>query len=131
MNTRKKFAVGFTSIVLAGTLALGSVAAAAGGDGRGNDDGTGSDNGGRRHRSHLTSEQKCEYQEQIGARVAKVQQRIADRLVVLSDRRTEAEATGDTELVAQLDQRIGRLEKAQRRVDARYSTYQTWVTTNC
>jgi hypothetical protein len=124
MNTTKKYALGITSMVLAGTLALGTVASAAGNDNGGL--------GGRRgNRPHLTAEQKCEYQDQIGERVAKLQQRVADRLTTLNEKRTEADAAGDTELVAKLDQRISRLEKAQQRVETRYGKYQTWVSENC
>lgn len=123
MNRTVKHAIGIGSIVLAGTLAVGSIASAAGRD----DDG----GIGRRHRIHLTDEQKCDRQQQIGERVAKVQQRIAERLAELGDRRDAAEAEGDTELVAQLDRRIERVTTLQERVDARYAGYQTWVSEHC
>jgi hypothetical protein len=125
MNTKQKYALGISSIVLAGTLAFGSVASAAG---NGNDNGTG---GQRGNRPHLTTEQKCDRQEQIAERVAKVQQRIADRLATLDDKRAAAEVEGDTELVAQLDQRISRLETVQQRVETRYAKYTTWVGEHC
>jgi hypothetical protein len=123
MDTKKKYAIGLTSIVLAGTLALGSVASAAGNDDTG---------GGRRgNRPRLTAEQKCEYQEQIAERVATLQQRIADRLIELDSKRATADDAGDTELVAKLDTRIERLQTAQERVDARFAKFQTWVASNC
>ena len=124
MKITKKNALGFSGIVLVGTMALGGVASAAGNDEGGL--------GGRRgQRPHLTAEQKCEHQDQIAERVAKVQQRIADRLTSLNEQRSEADAAGDTELVAQLDQRISRLETVQQRVETRYGKYQTWVAENC
>ncbi|MBI4936073.1 MAG: hypothetical protein HY828_19510 [Actinobacteria bacterium] len=124
MKITKKYALGISGIVLVGTMALGSVASAAG-----NDDGG---LGGRRgNRPHLTAEQKCEYQDQIAERVNKVQQRLTDRLASLNERRSEADAAGDTELVTQLDQRISRLETVQERVETRYGKYQTWVSEHC
>jgi hypothetical protein len=125
MNTKKKYALGIASIVLAGTVALGSVASASG---NGNGDANGRQRG---DRPHLTTEQKCDRQEQIAGRVAKVQQRMADRLTTLEGKRAAAETANDTELVAQLDQRISRLEKVQQRVETKYGKYQTWAAENC
>ena len=129
MNTKQKHALGISSIVLTATLAFGSIASAAG-NGNGNGDGDGI--GGRRSdRPQLTTEQKCDRQEQITERVAKVQQRIADRLDALEDRQAAAEADGDDELMAKLDQRIVRLETLRQRVETRYAKYTTWVGEHC
>jgi hypothetical protein len=126
MNTKNRYALAIGSVVLAGTLAIGTVASAAG-----NGDGSGGGLGGRGHRPHLTAEQKCTEQEAIGAKVAKVQARVADRLLVLQDKRDAAQTAGDTELVARIDHRIDRLTKVQQRIETRYGKYQVWVTDNC
>lgn len=123
MQQRSKLAIGFTSIVLAGTLALGAVASA-GGNGEG-------ENFGRRHRRHLTDEQKCNNSEAIEARVLTFQEKMAERVTTLQEKRTEAEAAGDTELVAQIDHWLERLDQLGTRVSERLGGFQTWVIENC
>ncbi len=61
MKQRTKYSIGIASIVLAGTLGLGSMAFASDGD-----DGTG---GSGRHR--FTEQQKCDHQDEIAAKAAK------------------------------------------------------------
>lgn len=124
MKQRTKYTIGITSIVLAGTLGLGSVAFA------GDDDGT-STGGGRRHRPHLTAEQKCEYQDEIAARAAAAQERIADRIAILTEKRAAAEAAGETEKVAKIDKHLARLAKLSDRIDTRLAKFQAWTAENC
>lgn len=121
MQQRNKLALGLTSIVLAGTIALGSVASAAGsGDG---DGGTG--------RAQLTTEQKCTKADEFLARAPETQERIAERIATLEERRAEAEANGNTRRVERLDARLARLQRISDRIDARVAKVTTWVSTNC
>jgi len=122
MNLSKKLAIGFAGIVAAGTLAVG-VASASGNDGTGNI-------GGRSHQT-LTPEQKCAKQSDIESSAATAQQRIADRIATLQDRRAKAEAAGHTDRVAHIDQRIARLQKLSDRIQARLDKYEAWVAANC
>lgn len=120
MKQRTKYSIGITSIVLAGTLGLGTVAFAGGGD----------DDGGR-HRPRLTAEQKCEKQDEIAAKAAAAQQRIADKVAVLNEKKAAAEAAGETEKVARIDKHLARLDKLSDRIAARLAKFQTWAAENC
>ena len=122
MKQRTKYTIGVTSIVLAGTLGMGTMAFAS------EDDGTG---GGRRHRPRLTAEQKCENQDEIAARAAAAQARIADRIATLTGKRAAAEAAGETEKVAKIDKHLARLAKLSDRIDTRLAKFQTWTAENC
>lgn len=124
MKLSKQLATGFSSFVLAGTLAVG-VASASGGEG--------TDPGNINGRSHqtLTPEQKCAKQSEIEAKAAKAQQRIADRIATLQDRRAQAEAAGHADRVANIDRRIARLQQLSERIQARLDKYEAWVADNC
>ena len=125
MNKNSKLAIGFTSIVLAGTLAFGAIASADNGEGSG-----------RRHRlmaefHGLSDAQKCEKSAEIDTRVATIQQKIADRVVALGELRTEAETAGDTDMVVKIDQRLDRLDKVSTRISEKLGMFDTWVDANC
>jgi len=120
MRQRSKYTLGITSIVLVGTLGLGAVASAS-------DDGS----GGRGGRPRLTDEQKCEKQDTIVERATAAQQRIADRVATLTEKRAAAEAAGETDKVAKIDKGLARLAKLSDRIDARLATFQTWAAENC
>lgn len=122
MKQRTKYTIGITSILLAGTLGMGAVAFA------GDDDGTG---GGRRNRPALTDEQKCEYQDEIVERAGAAQERIAERVATLTEKRVAAEAAGETDKVAKIDKRLARLAKLSDRIETRLATFETWVAENC
>ncbi len=124
MQQRNKLIVGFTTIVLSGTLAFGAIASASGAS-----DGGGSGNGGGR--KHLTTEEKCDKVGEVQARAAEIQQRISERVPVLQERRAEAETNGDTEKVERIDRRLARLEKASARIIERLSKVETWAAANC
>ena len=125
MKQRSKIAIGFTSVVLAGTLAFGAVASATGtGDGNG-------DGGGRRHLPHLTAAEKCEKSNEIETRAAEMQQKISERVIALQAKRSEAETAGDTAKVERIDRRLARLEKVSARIDERLAKFSTWVAENC
>ena len=127
MKQRSKLAIGFTSVVLAGTLAFGAVASATG-NGDGNGDGNGS---GRRHLPHLTAAEKCDKSDEIQTRAAEIQQRLSERVTALQAKRSEAETAGDTAKVERIDRRLARLEKLSTRIDERLATFTTWVAENC
>ena len=123
MEQRNKLIVGFTTIVLSGTLAFGAIASASGaGDGSGNGNGGG--------RKHLTTEEKCDKVDEVRARAADIQQRISERIPVLQQRRAEAETNGDTERVERLDRLLARLEKASARIIERLAKVETWAAAN-
>ena len=122
MRKSTKYSIGFTSIMLAGTLGLGTMAFASGGD-----DGT----GGGRNRPHLTDEQKCNNQDEIAAKAAAAKERIATRVATLTEKRAAAVAAGDTEAVARIDKHLARLAKLSDRIDARLAKFQTWAAENC
>jgi hypothetical protein len=121
MKQHTKYTIGITSIVLASTLGLGAVAFA------GDDDGS----GGRRNRPRLTDEQKCENQDEIVDKAAAAQQRIADKVAALTEKRAAAEAAGETDKVAKIDKHLARLAKLSERIASRLATFQTWVAENC
>jgi len=123
MKQHTKYTIGITSIVLAGTLGLGTMAFAGG-----SDDGTG---GGRRNHPRLTDEQKCNSQDEIAAKAAAAQERIAVRVATLTEKRVAAEAAGETEKVARIDKQLARLAKLSDRIDARLAKFQTWTAENC
>ncbi len=123
MKQRTKFTVGITSIMLAGTLGIGTLAFAGNGD-----DGTG---GGRHHRPRLTTEQKCEHQDEIAAKAASAKERIATRIATLTERKAAAETAGETEKVARIDKHLARLAKLSDRIDTRLAKFQVWATDNC
>ena len=123
MKQHTKYSIGITSIVLAGTLGLGTMAFASG-----DDDGTGT-GGGRQHR--FTDQQKCDHQDEVAAKAAAAQQRITDRVAVLTEKRAAAEAAGETVKVAKIDKHLARLAKLSDRIDARLAKFQTWAAENC
>jgi len=121
MKQSTKYSIGITSIVLAGTLGLGTMAFAGNGD-----DGTG---GGRRQ---LTTEERCERQDEAAARAATTaQERIATRVATLTERRAAAETAGETEKVARIDKALARMAKLSDRIDTRLAKLQTWAAENC
>ncbi|MEI7548830.1 MAG: hypothetical protein WCK21_12365 [Actinomycetota bacterium] len=122
----KKLTIGFTSIVLAGTLGFGAIASASGNGG-----GTGTGTGIGQNRPHLTTEEKCAKSDEIVAKATAAQQKIADRIATLQERRTKAEAAGKTDLVAKIDTRLARLDALNTKITERLAKFQTWVTTNC
>ena len=127
MNKKNKFAAAIATTVLVGTLTVGAVASAAGSSGR-----DGADNGARRQgMPHLTTQQKCDKQSEIATRVTTTKQRIEQRIATLQAKKAKADAAGNSERSAHIQQRIERLQKAQTRIDAKYAKFQTWVQTNC
>ncbi|MDP2293149.1 MAG: hypothetical protein Q8M22_18355 [Actinomycetota bacterium] len=124
MQQHRKFILGFTGIVLTGTLAFGAIASAAGDD-------DGARRRGRHELPRLTDEQKCEQSDAIDARVAALKEKLADRVVTLETRRAEADAAGDTELVASIDWRLARLDSWSSRLADRLATFDTWVVEHC
>lgn len=116
----KQLAIGFSSIVLAGTLGFGAIASAAG-----NGDGTGTS------RPHLTTEQKCDKSDEIIAKATAAQEKIATRVATLQERRTAAVDAGKDDLVAKIDKRLARLDTLNTRITERLAKFQTWVADNC
>jgi hypothetical protein len=124
MQLRNTLVVGFTSIVLAGSLAVGATAFATGsGDG----DGTGAGNG----RSQLTTEQKCAKADELIAKAPELQQRISERIATLEDKRAAADAAGETAKVERLDNRLARLGRIADRIEARLTRVTTWAEGHC
>ena len=120
MQKRNKLIVGFTSIVLSGTLAFGAIASAAGeGDGGGGD------------RHHHTTQEKCDRVDDIQGHVAQIQGRIVERIATLKGRRAAAEASGDTARVEHIDRRLARLDKISTRLSARLTKVETWAAAHC
>lgn len=124
MQQRSKFILGFTGVALTGTLAFGAIASAAGDD-------DGGQRRGRHDMPRLSDEQKCEKSDAIDARIATLQQKLADRAIALETRRAEAEAAGDAELVASIDWRMARLDSWSTRIADRLATFDTWVVEHC
>ena len=122
MKQRNKLVVGFTTIMLSGTLAFGAIASASG-----NGDGGGGDGG----RKHLTTAEKCDKVDEVKARAADIQQRITERIPVLQERRAAAEASGDTDKVERIDRRLARLDAASARITERLAKVTTWAAANC
>lgn len=122
MQQRNKLIVGFTTILLSGTLAFGAFASASG---------AGEFGGGGNGLKNLTTEEKCDRVDEVQARAAEIQQRISERIPVLQERRTEAETSGDTDKVERIDRRLARLEKVSARITARLAKVETWVAANC
>ena len=122
MKQSTKYSIGVTSILLAGTLGLGTMAFAGEGDGS---------TGGGRPRPRLTDEQKCDNQDEIASKAAAAQERIAARVATLTEKRAAAEAAGQTDVVARIDKHLARLAKLSDRIDARLAKFQTWVAENC
>ena len=120
MQQRTKLIVGFTTIVLGGTLAFGTFVSAAGNEG-----------GGGRNRTQLTTEERCDKVDEAQARVAEIQTRIAERIPTLQERRAEAEANGETDRVESIDRRLARLEKVSTRLSERLVRVETWAAANC
>ena len=120
MKQSMKYSIGITSILLAGTLGLGTMAFASEGDG--------STGGGR---PRLTDEQKCANQDEIAAKAAAAKERIATRVATLTEKRAAAEAAGQTDVVARIDKHLARLAKLSDRIDARLAKFQTWAAENC
>lgn len=118
MQHHNKLIVGFTTIVLSGTLAFGAIASASG-----NGDDTG--------RAPLTTAEKCDKADGAPARAAEIQARIAERVTTLNARRAEAAAAGNTARVEHIDRRLARLEKASTRVSERLAKVETWAAANC
>lgn len=128
MKKSSKYAVGITSVVLAGTLAVGTAASAWGGNGNGN--GNGGGRGGQMHQ-RLTDEQRCTYQDQIVTSMNLARQQVTDRIANLESWRAQAQANGDTALVARLDRRLARLHTVLDRAERRAQAFQTWVGEHC
>jgi len=119
MNQRNKYTLGFAGIVLSGTLAFGAIASAAG-----------PEDGGR-HLPKLTVEERCVKAEKVADRATEIQSMIAERTTVLQERRTEAEAAGNSQLVELLDRRLARMDKIANNITGRQAKLQTWVDENC
>ena len=119
MQQRNKFIVGFTAIVLTGSIAFGGLASAAGSEGDGNG------------RKQLTTEEKCDKVDEVQARAAEIQARIAERVTSLEERRAEAEANGESDRVERIDRRLARLDKVSTRLTERLDKVETWAAANC
>jgi len=108
---------------LAGTLALGAVAAAGGTD---------ADRGDRRGRlARLTDEQKCEHRDQITDRATALQLRLDDLVLTLGELRAAAATAGDTGAVERYDRQLARVERISERVDTRVEDFNIWVIETC
>lgn len=129
MKRFHKYAIGFTGIVMAGTLALGTVASAGNGNGNGNGEGGGGMR--QRDRIQLTDEQKCELREQIEMRAVTFLERLTERIANVEARLAAAQEAGDTALVTRLEARLERLETVQTRATERLANFQTWADENC
>lgn len=126
MKRFNKYAIGFTGIVMAGTLALGAVASAGNGNGEGGGGGMR-----QRDRIQLTDEQKCELRDQIETRAGSFLERLAGRITNVETRLEAAKAAGDADLVTRLEARLERLERVQTRATERLATFRTWADDNC
>lgn len=120
MNKPRTLALAFGGIVLTGTLAFGAIASA-----------QGDDDGGGRRRPRLTAEEKCERQDEIVSRAITLQEKIADRVIALGERRVEAEAAGDTDAVARIDRRLDRMERLDTKITERLEKFEAWTVENC
>jgi hypothetical protein len=121
MQRTTRFTIIIAGAAMAGTLALGAVAAA---------DGDASDS--RRARlGRLTDEQKCEHRDRITGRAGEIQTRLADLALTLDELRAVAVADGDSAAVERYDRQLERLERVADRVDGRVATFDTWVQVHC
>ena len=118
MQQHSKLVLGFTAIVLSGTLAFGAVTSAAGsGDGD--------------SRPQLTTEEKCEKSVELEAKATERLAKVNERTAALQTKRAEAEAAGDTAKVERLDRRLEVLAKVAERIQQRMTKLETWVAANC
>ncbi len=117
MKQGTKYSIGITSIVLAGTLGLGTMAVASGGD-----DGD---------RPKVTTEQRCEKQGDVAARAAAAKARIAAQAARFTEKLARAAAAGKTEKVAKIEKKIAKLAKLSERIDTRLAKFQAWAAVNC
>lgn len=120
MQQRHRFLIAVSGTVLAGTLALGAVATAAG-----------DDEGGATRRPRLTIEERCAKSDEIILRAGEVQARIDERIPMLETRRAEAEAAGEAARVERLDRRLARLRQVSERIPERIAAVETWVAEHC
>jgi hypothetical protein len=128
-NKKSKFAIAISATVVAGALALGAVASAAG---SGSDTSGIPSTSGRQHLTgHLTAQQKCDKAPQVDARVTTLKQRIEQRLATLRANKAKADSAGNTVRSQRIQHRIDRLTKVETRVDTRYAKFETWVQANC
>lgn len=106
-----------TPLALAGSLAIGGTAFAAGGDGSG-------PTGGRAAKicNHLD-----EIDDWLNSRITEVQHRID----FFTTMRAKAEAAGKTNLVARIDTALGRLNDRLPRLQGRLSEIDTWAASHC
>ena len=121
MQRHTRFTMVIAGTALAGTLALGAVAAA--------DDDSRGDRRGRFTR--LSDEQKCEHSDRILERAAALQLRLDDLALTLDELRVAATADGDTSAVERYDRQLLRIERVAERVDARVAGFDTWVMEHC
>jgi hypothetical protein len=128
MNTRKKLTLGLAGVVLAGSLAFGAVASAAGTGGSTTTANAVVDG---QALPHLTAQQKCDNKDRIETKAHDALDRIAARVTTLQQKRSDAVAAGDTAKVARIDRRLTRLATLSSRITTRLANFETWVTTNC
>ena len=120
MQQRHRFLIAVSGTVLAGTLALGAAATAAG-----------DDEGGATRRPQLTTEERCAKSDEIILRAGELQAKIDERIPMLETRRAEAEAAGEAARVERLDRRLARLQRVSERIPERIATVETWVAEHC
>lgn len=120
MKNAKKLTVGLASVVLAGSLAFGATASAAGSD---NGDGNG------RHRP--VAERVCNNLDRINERIAKTTERIATRTAKLQEKLAAAKAAGDSEAVARIEAALTRLGERSTRINDRVAKLPAWTAEHC
>ncbi|MCB0955520.1 MAG: hypothetical protein KDB06_13145 [Ilumatobacter sp.] len=123
----KKHLIGFSAIVLAGSLGIATVASASEGDGTG----PGAGRGRRGDAPALTDEQKCEHQDQIVERANNMLARMQEREAKVEEFRATAEAAGETNLVERLDTVLERMAGRQDKVETRIAEFQSWAGEHC
>jgi hypothetical protein len=120
MNITKKVTITIAGTAMAGVLTFGATAFAAGANG--GNSGTG---------QHPRKEYICAHQTEVADHLAQAKTRIAERIAMLTERRSQAEAAGKTDAVARIDKRLERLNKRLGRVTKRAEQLPAFIEANC
>lgn len=119
MNITKKVTLMVSGAALAGLLALGASASAAG-------PASGAD-----ATLHPRAAYVCTHQSEISDRLANAKTRIDERIATLTDRRAQAEQAGHSAVVTRIDKRLQRLNNMLDRVTVRATQLPVWVAAHC
>lgn len=113
-----KFKKTLSAALLAGSLALGTAGVASAAEEAPN-------------RSRPTQEQICARAKAATERFEAGKARLADRVQKLTEKRAEAQAAGNTELVDRIDNHLARLKSIQERIEGRLQEIRTKTADRC